>query len=322
MSLRSILLSSLIHIFILSGLSISAQDNDSSMILLSPPDDMIIENILPRFSWTPPDGNISWENISYELRIVRVWEDQDSRSALSNNPPWLMESDIIGNSHQFQVEAPSLVIASPYHQNRPTVREMEARLFQKESLMAKYAWQVTVMDEDGKPTGNKSNINTFNILTTNQGYGYPDISFDIASLTPMTMDLNQLFPSLQTEQAAIFDGFCIASPLTDDFRAKFLDIGTYQPDNIRFDAGIVIFSESAAGPDGSLFTIEWIDNESLDIRWTWDEWEQSIAFPMINLTLQSAAADGPQLGVFVFTFLDIFEQPVYQDEFMVLLGCQ
>ena len=167
-----------------------------------------------------------------------------------------------------------------------------------------------------------SNINTFNILTTYQGIASPDISFDIPSLTPLTMDLKQLYPSLQTDQYAIFDGFCIASPLHDEFKVRFLDISTYQPENIQFDAGIVQFSGNQDDPDAPGFTIEWIDNESLGVFWTWDEREQSLSFPMINMSLQSDRADGPQLGVFVFTFLDIFEHPFYQEEFMVLLGCQ
>ncbi len=322
MRLKSLLLIIFTQLFILSWLNGYAQVNDSSMILLSPADDLIIESLFPQFTWTPPGAVLSAENLSYELKVVRIWEGQGASDALANNPPWLMETGIYGNSVRFLFEAPSLVIASPYHQFKPTVRELEARLFQREALMAEYAWQVSVIDEDGNPGGIKSNINTFSILTTHQGIGYPDISFDIPSLTSLTMDLKQLYPTLHTDQYAVFDGFCIASPLHDEFKVRFLDISTYQPENIQLDAGIVQFSGTQEDPDAGKFSIEWIDNESLGILWIWDEREQSLSFPMINMSMQSVRTEGSQLGVFVFTFLDIFEHPVYQKEFMVLLGCQ
>ena len=121
-----------------------AQNNDSSIVLLSPTDDMIIETILPQFSWVTTDVKPQDNNYSYELKIVRVWEDQTIVEAMENNPPWILETGIYSHSFQFQIEASGLVIASPYHKFRPTVKELEARLFRKESLMVEFGWQVCV----------------------------------------------------------------------------------------------------------------------------------------------------------------------------------
>lgn len=311
-----------VMVLFITGIKLLAQDDDMSLVLISPADGFIIESVLPGFSWSPPAVSTEEENTSYQLKIVRVWAGQEVAEAMNENPPWVLEDKIYSNSHHFRIDASSMVIASPYNQFRPTVRELEARLFQKEDLLAEYAWQVSVHAGDGKLMGTPSEISTFNILTTHEIMGYPDIAFDIPSLTPLTMDLKSMYPLLQTDQEAVFDGFCIASPLNDEFKARFLDIGTYQPETIQFDAGLLMFTDVDNEKAGGFFTIEWVPNESLDIRWTWDEMEQSLSFPMVNLTMLSVNSDGPQLAVFAFTFLDIFEQPVYQSEFMVLIGCQ
>ena len=304
------------------GICAYPQDNEAPIILLSPSNEIIVGAYLPEFSWTLPGTTHAGENLSFTLKIVRVWSDQDPVKAIENNPPWMMKSGIYSNSQRFLLESNSMLIASPGNKFRPTIRELEARLFQKEDLLAVFAWQVTALDDNSDSILAKSNINTFNVLTTSQNIGYPGIHFDIPSLTPLTMDLKSLYPGLQTAQHAVFDGFCIASPYTDDFKARFTDIGDFQPGNIHFDAGIISFLQNSGSSEAVMFNVEWITGESLDLQWIWNEQEQVLFFPVVNMTTYFPSEEGPLLGVFVFTFYDLFEQPVYQEEYMVLLGCQ
>ncbi|MEP7217779.1 MAG: hypothetical protein ABI876_02620 [Bacteroidota bacterium] len=93
-------------------------------VLISPPDESIVEDKLPVFSWMPPSPLKRGQQIRYRLKIVEIVGRQTPFDAMQSNPAWFDRPSITPTVFQFPISS------RPFTTGR------------------KYAWKVSASDGD------------------------------------------------------------------------------------------------------------------------------------------------------------------------------
>lgn len=86
----------------------------SPPILISPPDESIVEEPFPAFSWLPPSPLRAGQRPGYRIRIVEMLGRQSSYDAMQSNPAWFERGAIPATVFQYPISSRKFRVGGRY----------------------------------------------------------------------------------------------------------------------------------------------------------------------------------------------------------------
>ena len=165
-------------------------------ILIAPPDESVVPDKYPVFSWLSGSPPASGFRPTYQLKIVEVFSTQSPYSAMSSNPAWFIRDNINVNVFQYPVSTRAFEVGRRYAWKITAFNANDGRVPMGESEIWWFTYKPETDDGrgddqadkrgDGDSTGGVATIKSS--LTSDMACGGENWDFELGTLGCWTFE--------------------------------------------------------------------------------------------------------------------------------------